>query len=242
MTPTFAALGDGSTLLRCKGLLFDLDGVLVDSDAVAVRHWRLWAAKHGLDAEAILAVHQGVPSVQTIAKFAPHLDAHAEAVAKEAVEADDLEGVVAIEGIRELLEALPGESWTVVTSGNRAMATRRLRATGLPLPPRMVTADDVTRGKPDPMPYQNGAKILGLDPHNCVVVEDSVAGVAAGKAAGASVIGIAAGKNPNELEKADWVIETAGSLAFREFEAQTGSKVLALTLPASLIHRSDRGK
>lgn len=185
--------------LVCDALLFDLDGVLIDSSACIERNWRAWAEPHGIDVAEIMKVAHGVRSVETIRQMAPHLDAEAEAARLTALEVADTNGVVAMPGAHTLLAALPADAWTIVTSGGTDLATARLRAVGLPIPAAMVTADHVTRGKPAPEPYLLGAQRLNIAPERCLVVEDAPAGIQAGRAAGIRVLGVASTHQPNEL-------------------------------------------
>jgi sugar-phosphatase len=185
--------------LVCDALLFDLDGVLIDSSACIVRNWRAWAEPHGIDVAAIMKVAHGVRSVETIQQVAPHLDAATEAARLTALEVADTEGVVAMPGAHALLQALPADAWTIVTSGNVDLAVARLRAVGLPIPAAMVTADDVTHGKPAPEPYLLGAQRLGVAPTRCLVIEDAPAGIQAGRAAGVRVLGVGSTHAHDEL-------------------------------------------
>jgi sugar-phosphatase len=168
--------------------LFDMDGTLLDSSAVVDRVWGTWATRHGIDRDTLFARVHGVRAEDTIRRFA---DASMD-VAKETqwildAELNDVEGVVAIEGIRELIGRLEPGTWTVVTSASRALAEARLRAAKLPIPKTMVTAEDVQRGKPDPQGFLLGAERLGVNIGECLVFEDSAAGVAAARTAGAHV-------------------------------------------------------
>jgi sugar-phosphatase len=194
----------------CEALLFDLDGVLVDSTSVVVRAWREWAGRRGLDAERILEIAHGRRTAETIRLIAPDLDAEAETRALERAEAGNLDGVLEIAGALDLVSSLPEGSWTVVTSGTRELATARIKHVGLPLPERFVTADDVENGKPHPEPYLKGAEILGTRPEACVVLEDAPSGVQAAKAAGMAVVAVATTYRAEDLSEADAV---AGSLA-----------------------------
>jgi mannitol-1-/sugar-/sorbitol-6-phosphatase len=168
--------------------LFDMDGTLLDSSAVVHRVWGAWAKRHGVDAEALLADVHGVRAEDTIRRFAgPGMD-----VAKETqwileAEVRDVEGVVALEGIHAFIEQLAPGSWAIVTSAPRALAEARLRAAKLPIPDVLITAEEVQRGKPDPQGFLLGAARLGVPIDECLVFEDSAAGVAAAKAAGADV-------------------------------------------------------
>ncbi len=191
---------------ECDAILFDLDGVLVDSHAVVVRTWHEWAKEKDLDAGRILEVAHGRRAAETVRLFAPELDAESEARELERMETNDLEGVLEIEGARELLSSLPADGWTVVTSGTRALASGRMEHVGLPLPERFVSADDVENGKPHPEAYLKGAEILGVSPEACVVVEDAPSGVSSAKSAGMRVIAVATTYREDDLHEADAVV------------------------------------
>ena len=176
---------------HCAAVLFDLDGVLIDSTRCVERHWRQWAASHGLDADAILQMAHGVRNVDTMRRIAPHLDVEKEAAEFAAHEVADAEGVVAIDGAVSLLSGLKGARWAVVTSCGAELARVRMQTAGLATPPLLITGDDVTRGKPEPEPYLLAASRLGLQPAECIVIEDAPAGIQAGKRAGMQVLAIA---------------------------------------------------
>ncbi|MEP6954894.1 MAG: HAD-IA family hydrolase [Solirubrobacteraceae bacterium] len=173
-----------------RAILSDLDGVLVDSHASVMRAWRWWADGHGIEADPDEWVEHGRPSGSVIGELRPDLDEHAEAAAIDERQANDVDGVVALPGAAELLGPAGPRPLAVVTSGVVALATARLRAAGLDLPDVLITPERVHRGKPDPEPYLLGARDLGVDPANCVVLEDAPAGIAAGRAAGMHVVGI----------------------------------------------------
>jgi sugar-phosphatase len=198
------------TVIRCGAILFDLDGVLMDSRVAVERAWERWATGHGIDPVAVLAQAHGRRTIDTIRAIAPLLDIEAEARLLEVAESVDFEGVTTLPGAAELLEALPAGSWTVVTSGTRALATGRLSHGGLRIPEQLITADDVERGKPDPQPYLAGAAALSVDPADCLVIEDAPAGVEAGKAAGMTVLAVATTFEASALVAADYVV---GSLS-----------------------------
>ena len=192
--------------LDCDGVLFDLDGVLVDSARVVVRTWHTWARHKGLDAERFIEIAHGRRPAETLRLIAPDLDAESEAAELERLEVTDTDGILEVEGALELLGTLPEGSWTVVTSGSRALASGRMRHVGLPLPERFVTADDVENGKPHPEAYLKGAEILGTSPETCVVIEDAPAGVRSAKAAGMRVLAVATTHRDQELHEADVVV------------------------------------
>jgi sugar-phosphatase len=188
------------TQLECDAILFDLDGVLIDSSSCITRHWEEWARQHGLEMAAVMQVAHGLRTVETMRLLAPHLDAEKEAERFTATEVVDTDGVVPIEGALPLLEGLPNGTWAVVTSGSRDLAMARLRRAGLPIPQALVSGDDVTQGKPAPEPYLMGAKRLGKAVERCVVIEDAPAGIEAARAAGMRVIGMTTTHSREELE------------------------------------------
>jgi len=174
--------------IYCKGVLFDLDGVLIDSTPAVTRVWRQWALEHGFNPEEVVSRVHGRPSLTTIREYLPNADHAAENREIERREMEDADGIITLPGARELLRKLPANRWTIATSCTRSLAEVRLRAAGLPIPDRIVTSTDVTHGKPHPEPFLKAAAKLGFAPSECVVVEDVPAGIHAGKAAGARVI------------------------------------------------------
>jgi sugar-phosphatase len=190
----------------CAAILFDLDGVLVDSTGSVTRQWRRWAEEHGIDPQKVVAIAHGVRSIEIIRTMAPHLDPHAEVARLEKREADDQEGVAVMPGAADLLKAIPEGRWCVVTSGTRYLATARLKLANLPTPKVLVSADDVSKGKPDPEPYLMGAKLLGVNPAECLVIEDAPAGIRAAHAGGMKAIGITSTYPASQLQEADAVV------------------------------------
>ena len=192
--------------LRVVALIFDMDGVVIDSGDVYARHWREWGAAHGLDYDTdIDHVHHGRPPVETIRTVAPHLDALAEAARfTETLEADwDAEDIRAMPGAADLLASLPQGRWAIATSAFRSVAVDWLAMVGLPEPAALVTVDDIERGKPAPDPYLRAAELLGVEPGSCLVVEDAPAGISAGKAAGATVLALETTHGAEALGEAD---------------------------------------
>ncbi len=202
------------TTVACRGVLFDLDGVLADSTPAVARVWTIWANKHGFDPEETVRKAHGRPSLATIRELLPNADHAAENALVEGMEIEDVEDVVALPGAAELLRALPAEKWTVVTSCTRRLALVRLRAAGLPIPAKLVTSNDITNGKPHPEPFLQGAKLLGFAPAQCVVFEDAPAGIRAGKAAGMRVIALQTTEQDNFLRQAgaDWIVADCSSV------------------------------
>jgi sugar-phosphatase len=176
--------------VECDVVLFDMDGTLVDSTEIVERHWARWASRHAIDVADILAISHGRPTIETLRIVAPHLATMEEAARIDADEARDSEGVRPVRGALELVSALPPARWAVVTSANRPLAVMRLTAAGFPVPDVLVTVDDVPRGKPDPSAYVHAARRLSASPERSVVLEDTPVGIQAGRAAGATVIGV----------------------------------------------------
>jgi mannitol-1-/sugar-/sorbitol-6-phosphatase len=178
------------TRLHCAALLFDLDGVLIDSTPAVARVWVSWALEHGFDPTEVVARAHGRPSLTTIRELLPEADHEAENRIVERREIEDLDGVVPLPGVLDLLGSIPPDRWTIVTSCTRALAKVRIRHAGLTVPKKFITSTDVAHGKPDPEPYLKAAALLGFSAPACIVFEDASAGVRAGKAAGAKVIAL----------------------------------------------------
>jgi mannitol-1-/sugar-/sorbitol-6-phosphatase len=181
------------TVLTARALLLDMDGTLVDSDAVVERIWRRWAERHGLDGDAVMKVvhgRQGHASMAVLLPERPVAQNLADNARMLAEETADMDGVVEVPGAGVFLAALRGLPHALVTSADVALSTARMDAAGLPLPDVRITAESVGASKPDPEGFLKGAAELGVDPADCVVFEDSGAGVAAGRAAGMRVVGV----------------------------------------------------
>ncbi len=215
------------TELSCAALLFDLDGVLINSTPAVARVWCNWAIEHGFDPEAVVARAHGRPSLTTVREFLPNADHQAENREVERREIADLDGVVPLPGALELLASLPDDRWTIVTSCTRPLAEVRIKAAGLPLPRNMITSNDIKNGKPNPEPFLKGSAVLGFAPEQCVVFEDVPAGVRAGKAAAAKVIAFTTTVQTPALTEAgaDWVLKNCTDVRVR-----TQNGALKLTL------------
>ena len=207
-------LNPNMTEILCKALLFDMDGVLIDSTPAVARVWRGWALERGLDPVEVVGRAHGRPSLTTVREYLPHADHEAENREVERREIEDTEGVVFLPGARELLASLPEGRWTIATSCTRPLAEVRLRAAGLPIPPRLITSNDVVNGKPNPQPFLKAAATLGFAAADCVVLEDAPAGIRAGKAAGARVIAFRTTVPEAELHAAgaDWVVNNCSDI------------------------------
>ncbi|MGW4195797.1 HAD-IA family hydrolase [Streptomyces sp. NPDC005004] len=180
-------------VLDARALLLDMDGTLVNSDAVVERIWRRWAAEHGLDGDATMKVvhgRQGHASMALLLPDRPHEENLADNARMLAEETADMDGVVEVPGAAAFLAALRDLPHALVTSADVPLSTARMAAARLPLPGLRVTAESVGASKPDPEGFLKAAAALGVDPSDCVVFEDSGAGIAAGRSAGMHVVGI----------------------------------------------------
>lgn len=208
------------TQIRCSALLFDMDGVLIDSTPAVARVWRRWALAHGFPPEEVIAKAHGRPSIATVREYLPNADHEAENRIVERNEMEDLEGVVPLPGARELLDRLPRNRWTIVTSSTRPLAEVRLRAAGLRIPEKFITSSDITNGKPHPEPYLKAAQMLGYPAAECVVVEDVPAGIESGGAAGARVIAFPTTRAASDLRAAGatWVLTNCADITLTQQE------------------------
>ncbi|MFL5401682.1 MAG: HAD-IA family hydrolase [Gemmatimonadales bacterium] len=214
---------------ECRAILFDLDGVLVDSTVLIEDQWRRWARAKGLHPEPFLRFCHGRRAVETIRLAAPQLDAEAEVAAFVPDGSTHERAVVAIGGAHRLIETLPAGSWAVATSGSRAMAVDRLNAAGLPLPSVLVCAEDVVHGKPAPDVYLFAAAGLGVAPSDCIVVEDAPAGIDAARAAGMRVVGLTTTHRRDQLS-ADACIGSLTGIHVGRVERQARSVHIELLI------------
>lgn len=212
---------------ECGAILFDMDGVLVDSTAAVAGTWGRWAKTHSLDPQTVIDGAHGRRTIETVRAFAPHLDAQAEANRIESAESMELDTVTVIPGALALLRSLPEGQWGVVTSATRPMALTRLQDGGFPMPRVLVTADDVILGKPNPEPYLRGAAGLKIAPERCIVFEDSPAGIRAANAAGMRVIALQTTFEPDQLREAAAMIGDFNSAHVSPNETQN----LEITIP-----------
>lgn len=189
-------------------VLTDLDGVLVDSGRLIEDVWRAWSTRHDLDPAVLLATMHGRLARQVIEEYAPWLDADAETTEMDATERARSSELSAVPGAMSCIDVARQHRWAIVTSGVRGLALSRIESVGIPTPEVLVTADDVSRGKPDPEPYLLAATRLGVSPGQCVVVEDAPAGVAAGKAAGMVVLAVETTHVAEDLTQADAVFNS----------------------------------
>jgi len=192
--------------VKAKGILFDMDGVLVSSIGSVVRCWRQWAEHYEVPNAEIYEVPHGMRAIEIVKALRPDIDPEVGLRYIEDLEMDDVADLVVLPGVKALLESLPVERWAIVTSATRRLLLGRLKAAGLPIPERIISADMVERGKPDPEPYRRGAELLGLRPEDCLVVEDAPSGVGAGLAAGSRVLGVVGTHTAEDLDGAEWIV------------------------------------
>jgi mannitol-1-/sugar-/sorbitol-6-phosphatase len=202
--------------VETKGLLFDMDGVLVSSIGSVVRCWHRWCEIYRVPNADTFEVPHGTRAIDIIRMLKPEFN---EVEVTEALRViEDLEiadtaDLTVLPGVRALLGPLPAERWAIVTSATRWLLLGRLQAAGLPIPTRIISGDMVRRGKPDPEPYRRGAELLGLRPEECVVVEDAPSGVGAGVAAGSRVLAVLGTHSAEQLRAATWIVRSLEELA-----------------------------
>ncbi len=206
--------------LNCDAILFDLDGVLIDSNAVYEAQWIEWAGQRNVSREHILDVHHGRPVIETIRIVAPHLDAVAEAefYRDSLLAGNFLEHVHSFPGVGSLLAGLPQDRWAIATSAPHESALRMLHHAALPIPKVFVSGDDIDRGKPAPDPYLQAARELQRKIEHCVVIEDAPAGVQSGQSAGAYVIAVQTTNTEESLKKADLIVNAMSDLWIEDME------------------------
>jgi sugar-phosphatase len=196
----------GPVVVTAKGILFDMDGVLVSSIAVAERSWKRWAKLYDLPNAESFEVPHGMRAIDLVGMLRPDIDPHEGLKVIEDMEVADVADLRVLPGVKVLLASLPLQRWAIVTSATRRLLLARLTAAGLPVPERIISGEMVERGKPDAEPYRRGAELLGFRPEECVVVEDAPSGVGAGKAAGCRVLAVLGTEPVEELQGADWVV------------------------------------
>lgn len=240
--------GERGTDISCQAVIFDLDGVLVDSTASVEHAWRVWAELRRLSVNDILAVTYGRRSIETMRLVAPHLATDREAEALNLLQARDTSRDVPVSGAQALLAALPSQGWAIVTSGSSILAHACLQAVGLPVPLVLVTGEDVTQGKPDPQGYLKAAARLGVPPEHCLVFEDAPVGIAAGQAAGMRVIAVATTNPLSALTLTELAVQTLADLQVKAVMAsskETRHPELVLTISQPLLlskeESSERG-
>jgi mannitol-1-/sugar-/sorbitol-6-phosphatase len=216
-------------LIRCRTLLFDMDGVLVDSTPAVARVWTAWARRFGLDPTQVVRQAHGRPSIATIRELLPTADHLAENQIIENAEIEDVQDVIALPGTKQLLNALPLDRFAVVTSASHPLAVVRLRAAGFAIPKHLITSSDIRYGKPHPEPYLLGAQSVGVPPAGCVVIEDAPAGIQSGKTAGCRVLALRTTTPDSALlaAGADWIVTDCSNI---HLQPVNGDKDLILEL------------
>jgi mannitol-1-/sugar-/sorbitol-6-phosphatase len=204
-----------SIVVQTKGLLFDMDGVLISSIGSVRRSWRKWAKIYDIPDADNYEVPHGMRAIEIVKSLRPDIDPKVGLDVIEDIEVEDTDDMKVLPGVKALLESLPADRWAIVTSATKRLTVERLKVAGLPLPERLITADMVERGKPDPEPYRRGAELLGFRSEDCIVVEDAPSGVGAGKAAGSRVLGVLGTHSLEELFQADWVVESLEGVTTR---------------------------
>jgi mannitol-1-/sugar-/sorbitol-6-phosphatase len=201
-----SSVASSSVQIRGKGILFDMDGILISSLGSVERSWAKWATLRGIDPAHALTIVHGRRSIETIARLRPDLNAEEENLVIEKLEIDDTDGIRALPGVLALLASLPKDRWTVVTSATEPLARVRLAAGNIPVPTRMVTAEQVKEGKPAPAPYLAGARLLGMAPEECIVFEDAASGVQSARGAGCTVIATTFSHPAHALSAAHYLV------------------------------------
>ena len=202
-------------VLCCKGVLFDMDGILISSLGSVERSWTKWAQLRGIDPAYAVSVVHGRRAIDSVQRLRPDLDSAAELKVIEDLECADNDGLQVLPGVQQLLAALPMDRWTVVTSATERLARVRLRTGGVPAPDQLVTAETVQEGKPSPAPFLAGAALLGFAPEDCIVFEDSASGVEAGRAAGCTVVATTFSHAAQSLRSAHYLIADLSGVAAR---------------------------
>ena len=199
-------------MIVTKGILFDMDGVLISSIGSVVRCWQRWAKLYDIPNADTYEVPHGMRAIEIVRSLRPDIDAEEGLRVIEDMEMEDTADLKVLPGVKELMESLPLDRWAIVTSATTRLLLGRLEAAGLPVPARLISADMVERGKPDPEPYRRGAELLGARAEECVVVEDAPSGVGAGKAAGCRVLGVLGTHSAEELRETDWIVASLEGL------------------------------
>lgn len=199
--------------VHAQGLLLDMDGVLVSSIGSVVRCWRQWCRLYDVPGAETYVIPHGQRAIDILHSLRPDIDPAEGLRVIEDLEIADTADLRVLPGVQALLAGLPPHQWAIVTSATRRLLVGRLEAAGLPMPDRIIAADDVVHGKPDPEPYRRGAELLGLHPGQCIVVEDAPSGVSAGLAAGCRVLAVLGTHKREELTAATWIADSLNDVA-----------------------------
>jgi sugar-phosphatase len=195
-------------IIQASAVLFDMDGVLIDSTECDERCWLRWASLRGMSGTFSVSSTHGRRATDTVRMVRPDLDPHREVKLLEQFAAEESHYITVLPGVEALLAALPHSQWGIVTSASEHVARHRLTAAGIGLPQVLVTAEMVEKGKPNPEPYQLGAQLLGYSSAECLVIEDAPSGILAGKAAGSHVLAVASSHSMVDLNRADWTVKS----------------------------------
>lgn len=206
---------ESRVVLRPRGILFDMDGVLISSIGSVERTWEKWSLARGIDPAIAIRTAHGRRAIEAVRLLRPDLNDLEELEWLEKMELEDNAGLGALGGVCSILEELPERYWTVVTSATERLARSRMAHAGIPVPARIVSADLVANGKPHPEPYLKGAELLGLAPTDCLVIEDSASGATAGHAAGCKVLATLFSHALEDLIDADWVVRSLEDVRVR---------------------------
>ena len=204
--------------LHVRGILFDMDGVLISSLGSVERSWAKWGAMRNVDAALAIKTAHGQRAIETVRKLRPDLNDVEELNLIEEIEIADTDDIEVLKGVQRILATLPEKYWTVVTSATEKLARARLAYAGWSVPEHIITADMVTNGKPDPEPYLKGAALLSRKPEDCLVIEDSSAGAQAGHAAGCKVLATLFSHTVESLSAADWIVQSLDDVTVRVVE------------------------
>ena len=199
-----------------------MDGILISSIGSVERSWTRWAEMRGVDPEYACKMAHGRRAIETAALLRPDLDSEEELRVIEDIELADGEGLAILPGVLNLLHALPENRWAVVTSATRRLAQIRLGQAGVPVTRNLVTANDVSQGKPDPAPYLAGAALLGAPPEECVVFEDAESGTQSGRAAGCIVVATTFSHDAESLGAAHYLIHDVTGVQARNLPGEQG--------------------
>ena len=189
-----------------------MDGVLISSIGSVIRCWRLWAKQYGVPNAETYNVPHGMRAIEIVKSLRPDIDPQEGLRVIEDLELEDMADLTVLPGVKVLLESLPRDRWAIVTSATHRLMLGRLAAAGLPIPARIISADMVERGKPDPEPYRRGAQLLGFKPEECIVIEDAPSGVVAGLTAGCLVLAVLGTHSAEELSAASWIVPSLEDL------------------------------
>lgn len=204
--------------LQVRGILFDMDGILVSSLGSVERSWAKWGQLHGIDTALAIKAAHGRRAIETIRHLRPDLNDVEQLKLIEEIEIADKDGIEVLAGVPRILAAVPQKYWTIVTSATEKLARARLGYAGLIVPEHFITADIVKNGKPDPEPYLKGAALLGQKPEDCLVIEDSSSGAIAGHAAGCKVLATLFSHAAESLAAADWIVQSLDDVIVRPQE------------------------